>query len=194
MVKPLIPCSDIYLHPSNPQRSNTVDGYHDQLHPAHDFQRLTSIGMSMTVASLLGSGGSRGSRGGTFTVVVVVVEDATGRLGRGSGNVGGGSGSRSSGGRGSGSGRGGRDSGRAGGVRVVVVIMILVSDTRLTTASDLESIDVYPSVQPVPSRISTYEQQSTEERPDRKWQTKSWSVRAREPQRDLRQSERRRRW
>jgi hypothetical protein len=156
--------------------------------------RLTSIGMGMTVASLLGSGGSRGSRGGTFTVVVVVVEDATGRLGRGSGNVGAGGGRGS--GRGCGSGRGSRsrDSGRGGGVRVVVVIMILVSDTCLTTASDLESIDIYPSVQPYPAPISTYEQQSTEGRPDRKWQTKSWSVRARELQRDLRQSERRRRW
>jgi hypothetical protein len=188
MVKPLIPCSDIYLHPSNLQRSNTVDGYDNQLHPDKQPSRLTSIGMSMTVTSLLGSGGSRGSRGGAFTVIVVVVEDATGRLGRGSGNVGAGGGRRSGSGRGSRS----RDSGRGGGVRVVVVI--LVSDTCLTTASDLESIDIYPSVQPHPAHISTYEQQSTEGRPDRKWQKKSWSVRARELQRDLRQSERRRRW
>lgn len=98
----------------------------------------------MAVTSLLGSSGGRRSRSGTLTVVVVNVEDTAGGLGRRGGDVG----ARRSSGRGSrGSSRrsgSGRSGSRGGGLGVRVAV-VLVSDTSLSTASDLEGVDVWMS-------------------------------------------------
>jgi hypothetical protein len=75
-------------------------------------------------------------------VVVVIVEDASGRLGGGSGDIG--TSSRGGSGRGSGGSSGGRG-GRLGvrvRVGVVRVGVLFVTDTGFTTSGDLDSVDI----------------------------------------------------
>jgi hypothetical protein len=62
--------------------------------------RLTSIGVGVAITGLLGRSSRRSSGSGTFAVIVVVVEDTSGRLGWGRRDVGRGRGSGSGGGGG----------------------------------------------------------------------------------------------
>jgi hypothetical protein len=99
---------------------------------------LTSVGVGVAVAGLLGSSSSRSRRSRPLAVVVVDMKDTSSRLSGRSGDISAGRGEGSGGGGGSGS-RSGRGSVR---VSVVGVIVSDVTDTGVTTLSNLGSVDV----------------------------------------------------